>query len=156
VSEQWEGTVTDPIEREVAERSRVIKSEPTTVSDMINEFWAEEDTRDREPTGAETLWTEYDRLCFRERDLMRDGQAKHVTELDEMQARRFAIRRILTPAEVAAIDGVTVSRDILRTTILAWAEREFGARGIAATATLFAALRASNPATTARDEREGE
>jgi hypothetical protein len=53
VSEQWEGTVTDPIEREVAERSRVIKSEPTTgqLIDELSDLIKAQTTP--EPTGEE-------------------------------------------------------------------------------------------------------
>jgi hypothetical protein len=109
-----------------------------------------------EPTGAETRARKVIAQAFMNTYVghpwTREGADRRADGvLDDLSAAGLTI----TPAEVAASDGVTISRDILRTTILAWAEREFGARGIAATATLFAALRASAPATAARDEREG-
>jgi hypothetical protein len=67
----------------------------------------------------------------------------------------YAILEALAPAEVAASDGVTVSendaREICR---YLWMSHEPGSGRLLGV--IDAALQASAPATTARDEREGE
>jgi hypothetical protein len=125
-----------------------------------------------EPTGAET------------RELLRRRIATAYLDAiaQELNGHEFSlivdqlIDGTITPAEVAASDGVTVSREVIDNAVQdgfaaarkRWNEklREYDgeldaldAYAVEVTAivdSVYAALQASDPATTARDEREGE
>jgi hypothetical protein len=136
------------------------------VSDMINEFWAEEDTRDREPTGAETLEpTASDdiNICIAECLAVLACEDYHwsnyLTDAKILRDHLANENLTITPAEVAASDGVTVSRKVLRVLIDAAEPKGMVTTGPQtqrirlAIQTAQSALRSSAPATTARDER---